>query len=128
MHTVLKYQNEAVISCPPASGEIGDGCHGNRARQGSYTCTDTEAALAPLSNGGTRLTRVCHCQSARRLWQDSWRHAVLKHATNKTDPCDPLRMGVKSTTISNHPNTPLKHRVSCPHKTVYILTIKHDTS
>ena len=69
-----------------------------------------------------------YAQSARRLWPDSWRHAVLKHATDKTDPCDPFRMGVKSTTISNHPNTPLKHRVSCPHKTVYILTLKHDTS
>ena len=52
----------------------------------------------------------------------------MKHATDKTDPCDPLRMGVESTTISNHPNTPLKHRVSCPHKTVHILTLKHDTS
>ena len=36
MYTVLKYQNEAVISCPPASREIGDDCHSNRARQGSY--------------------------------------------------------------------------------------------
>ena len=27
-------------------------------------------------------------QSARRIWPDWWRHAV-KHATDKTDPCDP---------------------------------------
>ena len=36
MHTVLKYQNEAVISCPTASGEIRDDCHSNQAKQGSY--------------------------------------------------------------------------------------------
>ena len=36
MHTVLKYQNEAVISCLTASGEIRDDCHSNRAKQGSY--------------------------------------------------------------------------------------------
>ena len=34
-------------------------------------------------------------------------------------------MGVKSTTISNHPNT---LGVPCPHKTVRILTLKHDAS
>ena len=38
MHTVLKYQNEAVISCLTASGEIRDDCHSNRAKQGSYIC------------------------------------------------------------------------------------------
>ena len=36
MHTVLKYQNEAVISCLTASREIRDDCHSNRAKQGSY--------------------------------------------------------------------------------------------
>ena len=36
MHTVLKYQNEAVISCLTASGEIRGDCHSNRAKQGSY--------------------------------------------------------------------------------------------
>ena len=39
MHTVLKYQNEAVISCLIASGEIRDDCHSNQAKQGSYTDT-----------------------------------------------------------------------------------------
>ena len=38
MHTVLKYQNEAIISCLTASGEIRDDCHSNRAKQGSYRC------------------------------------------------------------------------------------------
>ena len=33
-------------------------------------------------------------------------HAV-NHATDGTDPCDPPRKGAKSTTTSNHPNTPL---------------------
>ena len=36
MHTVLKYQYEAVISCLTASGEIRDDCHSNRVKQGSY--------------------------------------------------------------------------------------------
>ena len=36
MHTVLKYQNEAVISCLTASGEIRDDCHSNQAKPGSY--------------------------------------------------------------------------------------------
>ena len=57
------------------------------------------AALAPLLNRGIR---VSHQQSARRLWPD-WR----MHATDRTDPCDSPRMGVKNITISNHYNTPL---------------------
>ena len=39
MHMALKYQNEAVISCLTASGEIRDNCHSNRAEQGSYMST-----------------------------------------------------------------------------------------
>ena len=36
MHTALKYQNEAVISCLTSSGESRDDGHSKRARQGSY--------------------------------------------------------------------------------------------
>ena len=75
--------------------------------------TDTGAALAPLSNGGTR---VRHWQSTRRLWPDSWKlqlplddccRIVLPY------PCDPPRMGAKSTTTSNHPSSPIQEYI--PH-------------
>ena len=80
--------------------------------------TDAGAALAPLLNGGTR---VCHWQSARRLWPDTRRlqlplddccrlvlpyNAVHSIQQMKQIPNDPPRMGAKSTTTSNHPSTP----------------------
>ena len=82
----------------------------------AYTsaCTDAGAALAPLLSGGTR---VRHWESARRLWSDPRRlddccRLVLPynavHSIPQTEqiPNDPPRMGVKSTTTSNHPSTP----------------------
>ena len=79
-------------------------------------CTDAGAALAPLLSGGTR---VCHWQSARRLWPDTRRlQRPLDFCCRlcRTMPCsmqqteqipnNPPRMGAKSTTISNHPSTP----------------------
>ena len=64
-------------------------------------------------------TRVCHWQSAHRLWPDSWKmqlplndccrlvlpYRAIKRATDRIDPCDPPWMGVKSTTTSNDPST-----------------------
>ena len=87
----------------------------------AYTsaCTDAGAALAPLLR---KRTRVCHWQSARRLWPDTRRvqlpldnfcRLVLPynsvHSIQQTEqiPNDPPRMGAKSTTTSNHSSTPM---------------------
>ena len=88
----------------------------------AYTsaCTDAGAALAPLLSGGTR---VCHWQSARRLWPDTKRlqlplddccrlvlsyNAVLSIQQTKHIPNDHPQMGAKSTITSNHPSTPMQ--------------------
>ena len=80
--------------------------------------TDAGAALAPLLSEGTRIR---HWQSARRLWPETRRLQVslddccrlvlpynAVHSIQQTEqiPNDPPRIGVKSTTTSNHPSTP----------------------
>ena len=65
MYTVLKYQNQAVISCPPASGEIGDDCHSNRTRQGSYSISTWPSrdhpSQAVITRSRTPYWTVCVC-------------------------------------------------------------------
>ena len=87
----------------------------------AYTSASINAsvALATLLSG---VTRVCHWQSARRLWPDTrmlqlplddcCRLVLLYNAVHSIQqieqiPIDPPRMGAKSTTTSNHPSTPV---------------------
>ena len=71
-------------------------------------------------------TRVCHWQSAQRLWPDSWRlqlplddccrlmlpYHALKHATDGTDPRDPDRMGAKVLLLAI---IPVPQKRACSH-------------
>ena len=84
MHTVLKYQNKAVISCPPASGGIRDDYHSNRAKQGSYKSTifffhDPLVDLKKTQRWAGDYAQIYYCYVYAYMWYICHCYCIAGH-------------------------------------------------